>query len=497
MRNAPAAEENARSNATTAARHPLLRASALTAASHAVSQLVRFASNVLLFRLLFPEAFGLMALVHGFVQALQMFSDIGLGPAIVASPHGNERSYLNTAWSLQVIRGIAIGLLCLVAAGPISMLYGEPALRTVLPVVGLGAVLQGLQSTRIFTAQRDLALGRITILELVAQAVSVLVMIAWALAWPSVWALVVGSLASALTATTLSHLLLPGDRPRFAIDRTAAKEIVRFGRWIFVSTLLTFVALHSDRLIFGMMVPLDRLGVYGIAVALASMPSSWVGLLMHRALFPNLSREMRAGRSLAEAHRRVHLPVGLLSGALYSCLFVVGPPLVERLYGERAVEAGWMLQILALGGFFSCLRLLGSAPLLALGQPRILAFAHGAKVSAMLVLLPVGYALGGFPGAVLGLASADLASYAVVLASTARRGIGGLRRDALLSFFTIAATGGGVILASAIRDLHLGEEIAIAAASSVLLLGWSLVYEVTRRAMRVQQRRWSTVVPSA
>ncbi|GAB1360936.1 hypothetical protein MASR1M32_01720 [Rhodobacter sp.] len=82
-----------------------LRGSALTAGSYAVTQALRLASNLILTRLLFPEAFGLMALVSVVLVGLQMFSDTGIGPAISRSPRGDEPAFLDTAWTVNVARG--------------------------------------------------------------------------------------------------------------------------------------------------------------------------------------------------------------------------------------------------------------------------------------------------------------------------------------------------------------------------------------------------------
>lgn len=476
---------------------PFVRATFWTVTSYALGQLLRFGSNVVLFRLLFAEAFGLMALVNAFVQALQMFSDIGIGPSIVSSRRGDDPRFLNTAWSLQALRGALIGLLCIVAAGPVAALYDEPQLRTIIPVTGCAAVLQGLLSTRLFTAQRALSLGRLTAIELVSQGVAAAVMVAWALVSPSVWALAAGSLASAAITLTLSHSLLPGIRNRFVWDPIAARELARFGRWIFVSTLLTFVALQSDRLIFGMLVPLGTLGIYSIAQALATLPSALVGTITHRAVFPHLSRERNADRPLGPAYRRVRLPVALVAAALYSGLVVVGPTLVDELYGARARDAGWMMQLLAIGGFLSSLRLLGGSPLLALGMPRHLAVAHGAKVLTMAAFLPLGHAIAGFPGAILGLALSDLSSYAVVLGVTVTKGVGAPVQDALLTLAALSMIGIGLLFGAACRELGFGAWTEIASTGSLLLLGWALLWKLFAGARTNEERRWSAVVRSA
>ena len=82
-----------------------LRASAITMGGFVASQALRLASNLVLTRLLFPEAFGLMALVTVFVMALVMLSDIGTGPAIMGSRRGDDPAFLDTAWTIQILRG--------------------------------------------------------------------------------------------------------------------------------------------------------------------------------------------------------------------------------------------------------------------------------------------------------------------------------------------------------------------------------------------------------
>ena len=91
-----------------------LRGSVLTAGSYATAQGLRLISNLILTRLLYPEAFGVMALVSVALVGLQMFSDLGLGPAIAQNPRGDDPDFLNTAFTLNALRGAVL---------PGSMLY--------------------------------------------------------------------------------------------------------------------------------------------------------------------------------------------------------------------------------------------------------------------------------------------------------------------------------------------------------------------------------------
>ena len=74
-----------------------IKGAAWTIASYGSSQIVRFASNLILTRLLLPELFGLVGLAYVFIVGINLFSDIGLGPSIIQNKRGEDPQFLNTA----------------------------------------------------------------------------------------------------------------------------------------------------------------------------------------------------------------------------------------------------------------------------------------------------------------------------------------------------------------------------------------------------------------
>ena len=73
---------------------------------HGGSQGLRLVSNVILSRMLFPQAFGLMAIVRLVLNGLELLSDAGVAFSIIRDRRGDEPSFLNTAWTIQIIRGV-------------------------------------------------------------------------------------------------------------------------------------------------------------------------------------------------------------------------------------------------------------------------------------------------------------------------------------------------------------------------------------------------------
>ncbi|MAO27784.1 MAG: polysaccharide biosynthesis protein, partial [Roseovarius sp.] len=88
----------------------LMRSGSWVLIGYGGSQAIRLASNLILTRLLFPEAFGLMALVSVVTVGLMMFSDVGVGPSIAQSKRGDDPAFLDTAFSIQILRGALLWL---------------------------------------------------------------------------------------------------------------------------------------------------------------------------------------------------------------------------------------------------------------------------------------------------------------------------------------------------------------------------------------------------
>ncbi|MCO5165868.1 MAG: oligosaccharide flippase family protein [Planctomycetes bacterium] len=427
-----------------ALRRRALGGSAWTIAGYAASNVLRLAGNIILARLLFPEAFGLMAIIHVFIQGLWLFTDVGISPAIVQSPRGDDPRYLNTAWTFQLVRGTTLCLISFLIAWPVAALYSgsEPLARDLiwyLPVTGLSALLDGAVSTRVFVYGRHLRIRQLTFFELTLQLGSLLVMVGFAWVHPSVWALVAGALTKSALRLVISHTLLEGPANRPAWDPAAARALFTFGKWVFVSTMLTFLATQADRLIFGGLVPWSLLGVYGIAAALAAMP---VGALLQvgtKVVFPTLSRLRDREAELLREARRVRLPLLLGGGALVSAMLPAGPALIGLLYDARYADAGWILQLLLLGAWFQVLEAPNTALLLARGETRAVAAGNLAKLLGILGLLPAGFWLAGFPGALVGLALADACKYATTSGLVRLRGLRFVRLDVSATALVLVA----------------------------------------------------------
>jgi O-antigen/teichoic acid export membrane protein len=411
-------------------RKQAIRGSVWTLAGYGASQILRFGSNLILARLLVPEYFGLMSLVNVFIIGLHLFSDIGLGPSIIQNKRGDDPDFLNTVWTMQIIRSVFLWLGSVLIAWPISKFYNEPKLLLLIPVVGLSTLISGFGSTAPFTLNRHIALGKLAIFEFGGQLISVIVMIVWAWFNPTVWALVMGSLVSDLIKTVWSHWLMPGHRNRFAWNREATKNIVSFGRWIFLSTALTFLASQADRLILGKLLSFKLLGVYGIAFALADIPRSVILALSGKVIFPAMSKLANLPREAFRAKiLKNRLPILIALAAGLSVLISFGDLLIVKLYKPDYHDAAWMLPIIALGIWHTTLYSTMSPSLLTIGKSVYNAQGYLLTFLTISIGLPLAFSQMGLVGAMLVVAFNDLPLYGATMYGLWREGLNCLGQD--------------------------------------------------------------------
>jgi len=391
------------------------RGSAWTILGYSFKQVLRFGANIVLTRLLFPEAFGMMALVNVYIQGIHMFSDLGIAPSVIQNPRGADPEFLRTAWTVQVLRGFLIWFCATLMALPLAGVYDEPMLRVLLVAAAGTAVISGLNSPVLFLLNRRLSLGSLTILEVVNQIITITTVIVWAYLSPSVWALVAGSYAGTTVAMLASHFAFKGPRMRFLWEKEAAHELIHFGKWIFVSSVLGFMATRLDRIVLGRVMDMAELGVYSIAYMLAQVPIDVINSLKSKILFPLYSRFAReSSDSLRRKTLKVRAVLMLLGSAPLLILIFTGPWLVQIVYPDQYADAGWIVQILAVGGVVALIRTTSANVMLAHGNSFRFMTVQACQTTILIASMIVGGHLYGAIGLICAIPAAEFLFYPIV-----------------------------------------------------------------------------------
>ncbi|MBE9563541.1 MAG: oligosaccharide flippase family protein [Proteobacteria bacterium] len=381
-----------------------------------ISQVMRFGGNIVLTRLLSPELFGIIGIVTAVLIGLEMFSDVGLRPNIIQSQRGEESAFIRTAWTIQIIRGIILAISAMAFAYPLAVINNEPSLTIIIPVAGLTAIIAGFNSTWLLVYSRRMLLGKLVILDLVSHFCSLITMMIWALYYPSVWALIAGIFANRLVKVIASHTVLSGTTMRMQWEPQAANELIRFGKWIFISTALGFLIARLDIFIFGSIAGMSMLGIYLLAKNLSRLTVEPLMKLASTILLPMYSRIIEQDTNIlrTQTFKSRAMLLFLFLPPLWAVV-LWGDQIIEFLYDDRYHEAGWILKILASGMLSSSIISTITPVFLAMGD----SFRNLISTTNRFILQVLGMAIGtyyaGITGFIIGVSLAEFLCYPLLV----------------------------------------------------------------------------------
>ncbi|MBA6116879.1 oligosaccharide flippase family protein [Pseudomonas sp. NC26] len=422
-------------------RRRALGAGAWNLVSLLASQVMRLGGNLIMARLLLPEMFGVMVIATTVSVLLHLLSDVGLRQNIIQSPRGDDPLFLNTAWTVQILRGFLLfALTLLLALGawfsqlanlwPAGSTYAAPELPLVLAVTGLQAIIWGFQSTKIDVAVRTFQQKRVVLVELASQFVGLVVMLVIGWFTRSIWSLVAAGVIAALAGTVLGHTALQGPGNRLQWDRTALTELVNFGRWILLSSIVGVLAMYGDRIWFGASMTVAELGVYSIAVLILGSIQTGLMKLFGAVALPAFSEATRDGdpARLKTLYDRFKLLVDLVMLFVCGVFLTASPLLISWMYDARYAQAGTMLAILSLS-FITLRYTLTHQIWIALGYTKYQAMDNIIRLVSLWVLLPVLLAIGGPRYAIWGVALHALPTLVLIVYVNRKLGILNIKRE--------------------------------------------------------------------
>ena len=385
-----------------------------TTVGYGTGQFLRLVNNVILARLLAPQIFGLMAVVNSIRTGVELLSDVGITQNIISNPEGDTPDFYDTAWTLQVMRGIGLACVSIILAVPIARFFNYPQLAQILPVASLFFVFTGFDSTTRGLIQKQLLVERTVRFQIIGGVVLVIAHVTAALITQSIWALVLGSVITGASTLIISFLLVPGTRHRIMIDGRNARQLMSFGKWVFFSSIVYFFAMNFDRLYFAKQITLTELGIYGIARSLADMVTLFVQRCAGLVLYPTV-----AAAGLAPPELRVRILHGrrtlLLAAAIgMGFFFALSSEVVHLLYDSRYQQAAAVLPILCVGVWFQILTATNDAILLGLSKPAYPAISNAAKLLTYMIGVPLAFYFYGFTAAVVVISAGEIVKYVVL-----------------------------------------------------------------------------------
>lgn len=388
-----------------------------------VLAILRFISYPIMARLVNQNLLGAMAVIDTALLGFVFISDVGINLSIIRHEKGSTPAFQNTAWTIQVMRGFLLFSLISFLAMPIAQFTGinnTPSeinlVATALPIAGLSAIFLGFQSTKLAIAQRDINTRALVSIDVIAYSLSLIARIAWAVVSPTIWALVVGGLVDSVIKLIGSWILRDGIRNRLAWNAESAKAIWVFGRWILISTALTYAARESSNLVMARKTDFVFMAEFRMAWLWASMGLMAIMQLGWKVMYPTFSTLLKENdhKRFVSALAKARLGVIGIAWVIAAGVIIVGPTVASYLFAEdNWFRYYWIMPILGAGTMFMIVNTSYDNAVIALEKTLVNAGLQGVYFLIIVASIFLGFEFYGQIGAVVGFGFASLIHYPI------------------------------------------------------------------------------------
>jgi len=384
-----------------------------TAAARLIGQLVSWVSTLFVLRLLDPADYGLMAIIVALLGILGAVAEFGLGPAMVQARE-LERAKLAQLAGLVLVLHVAVAALMVGFAPLLGWFFRDVRLSLLFQVASLQFVFAALASVPHAVAVRAMNFARLARIEVVTMVLGSLGSLAMAFVGMGVWALVGGML---IASGGRSLMLLAGGGsvwPSFRF-RGLGTQLSYSGKMA-SSHVLWMVVSQSDVMVGGRLLASDALGLYSVALNLATLPMNKIMGTVNQVAFAAVARlqeepERLRKRVLQGNRLAAALSVGTMWG-----MAATAPELVHVVIGSKWEASIVPLQLIGIVVPLRTLAMLLSTAVGAVGKAGV--SLHNTFTAA--IVWPLCFVMGAQWG-VVGLAAAWLAAAPLTFAWNAPR----------------------------------------------------------------------------
>jgi lipopolysaccharide exporter len=351
-------------------------------------------STIILARVLVPADFGLVALATVVMGLLQVLGQLGFNLSLIKD-HNAPREKYDTAWTLHILRGILTALILLAVAPFAANFFGDPRLKTILYVLALVPLIDGLRNIGVVDFRKYLRFGAVFRLRFYTQVAGAIASITCAVIFQNYWALIVGSIVTAVFSVALSYRM-HDFRPRLTLQYW--RDILHLSKWVLTSNILVYLNNKSAVLVLGKLLGAEILGEFTIANRISTIASTEVTSPATRSLLPGFSKVADDRPRLAELFVSAFALLLLAGLPVAVGVMCFGELLVRVVFGEKWLGAVPFLEILAIFGIIRVAIGNSAGVFVATDNAHYMTMLSAIRFAAMVPLMTWGYLSAGAYG---------------------------------------------------------------------------------------------------
>lgn len=341
--------------------------------------------TIVLARFLAPEDFGLFGIAMLSLSTLETFSQTGYQEALIQR-RGDMASYLDTAWTVSVIRGCLLFAILFFSAPVIAGFFSSPGAVLIIRIIAISTLLAGFRNIGILHLTKELEFNKKCLYEFSATIADLIVSIYLVITFRNVWALVWGGLAGQMVRLIMSFVIHPG-RARLKFEKEKFKDLIHYGRWLLVSGILIFLVTQGDDIFVAKMLGIAALGFYQMAYRLSNLPATEITHVISQVTFPAYAKLQDNLPRLKTAYLEVLQVTLVVSFPIAGCIFTLGPDFTRIFLGGHWLPMVPAMQALVIAGLIRSTGATTGPLFQAIGRPDLATKLQIAKLILLLLII--------------------------------------------------------------------------------------------------------------
>lgn len=255
----------------------------------AITKVLQIISAIILTNLLSPEIFGLAAISLSIFFLTQGVLNFGFESAIIQDNMDKDPSKLYSAWTLEIIKGLILFSSLFLLSEIISVFLESKKLVFLLKLTSLIFVIDSFKNIKIVLLKKKMNFKKIFFLEVFPYSLSTVITIILAIYIKEAWIIVFGLVLNKLFYVIISYIIIDFKlRLSFKLDKI--KSLFNFGKWIFLSSILSILRVQGINIFVTKFVGFESLGIYNRAVVFSEEIFNQLNNLFWKFNFPNFSK---------------------------------------------------------------------------------------------------------------------------------------------------------------------------------------------------------------
>lgn len=313
------------------------------------SRSLGFVSLIMLARLLVPADFGIVAVATSIAASVDALSQLGVRDALVRL-HDDRPEYYDTAFTIQVARGILTGVILGIISLFAQSWLGDARLQSILLLMAGLSVVSGFENIGMVRLARALDFRTQFVIQIAPRLLGFFVTIGLAILTHDYHALVWGMIVTKLAGIIMTYVGSP-HRPRFGLN--GWRYLLGFSFWTWAGSLAMVAWTRSDPFLLGPVIGPTLLGIYLLATEIAMLPLTELLEPICSTLFPGFAFAQRNGSAPANAGLRIAGTLALLTTPISIGISATSGYLVIALLGPQWQPAQPIIAVLAWLGLIS------------------------------------------------------------------------------------------------------------------------------------------------